>query len=416
MSVSNLLNSGNVNQTWSHIYVNKITAGTLVVDDIDDTGEMECETLLVNSTSVLTGDVSLGGSLDKASAAGLNIGGTNATTLGLSRTGQLTQVKGGLQVDQASLLTGNVSLAGTLDKSSAAALDIGGTNCTTLGLSRAGQLSQVKGGLQVDQASLLTGNVSLAGTLDKSSAAALDIGGTNCTTLGLSRAGQLSQVKGGLQVDQATLLTGNVTLAGTLDKSSAAALAIGGTNATSLAISRAGQATTVNGSLTSSQAFTASTTSALVGVVTMGSGGTSYTLPVARGTANQVLTDNGSGVVSFAATNRGLYQYAGDLAANPFAIAGGLTTTAGAAAEGPSTQFTGMIAGTITRLGFRHGGDATTAFGIYINFVQSGANIVTGGTAGTVACSVAVALGDFISIGHVAGTNPGNTRLSIIVT
>ena len=64
-------------------------------DTVQDTG------ILVDDSDNMSGvaDLTLDGSIDKASAAPLDIGGTNATDVNIGRTGQTTVVKGNLQVD-----------------------------------------------------------------------------------------------------------------------------------------------------------------------------------------------------------------------------------------------------------------------------------------------------------------------------
>ena len=55
----------------------------------------------INDTDDIAGvnDITLSGDIDKATAAALAIGGVNATTINISRAGQLTVIKGDLQID-----------------------------------------------------------------------------------------------------------------------------------------------------------------------------------------------------------------------------------------------------------------------------------------------------------------------------
>ena len=62
----------------------------IVVDDTDNVSGMG---------TLSSGSVTTSGFIDKATAASLDIGGTNATTLNLGRSGQTTVIKGDLQVD-----------------------------------------------------------------------------------------------------------------------------------------------------------------------------------------------------------------------------------------------------------------------------------------------------------------------------
>ena len=101
-----------------------------------------------------------------------------------------------------------MTLASTLDMSSGAALVVGGTTATDLDLSRTGQTTTVKGILQVDQA------LKMASTLDMTSGAALVVGGTTATDVDLSRTGQTTTVKGAFQVDQAATLVSTLAVQG----------------------------------------------------------------------------------------------------------------------------------------------------------------------------------------------------------
>ncbi|HUG06626.1 MAG TPA: response regulator [Candidatus Limnocylindria bacterium] len=267
----------------------------------------------------------LAGQVLNVSATSLTTGRAVAVTLGTAGTGiylntaaaysgnliQL-QMNGAnrLLVDQA----GNTTLGGTLtvsgasitgpaagafaiDNGNASALDIGGTNATTVNIGRAGQIqallgnASVAGTFGVTGATTLsstlgvTGNTTLSGTLtgpaaatfaiDSGGANAISIGGTTATTLNLGRSGQTQA------------LLGNATVAGTLGVTGATTLSstLGVTGATTLSSTLGvSGATTLNSTLGVTGATTLSSTlavtgaSTLTGGVTVGSGGTAYTL------------------------------------------------------------------------------------------------------------------------------------------
>lgn len=96
-------------------------------------------------------------------------------------------------------------------------------------------------------------------------------------------------------------------------------------------------------------------------------------------------------------------------------VYGGLMTTPAEAADSPYTQVTVVEAGTITRMGYRSGSaDATTGITILVNYVPITQYLI--GTNGSIITNVPVIVGDFVSVQHSAGTNPGQTRINLIVT
>ena len=78
--------------------------------------------------------------------------------------------------------------------------------------------------------------IAAARSLDASVAGVLAIGGTTCTTLSLGRTGQTVALLGAATVASTLIVTGVVSADGGLDRSTAAALAIGATNATAVNI------------------------------------------------------------------------------------------------------------------------------------------------------------------------------------
>lgn len=66
----------------------------------------------------------------------------------------------------------------------------------------------------VDDSGNMSGvaNITTSGNIDKASAASLDIGGTNATTINIGRSGQTTVVKGNLQVDGTTTTVNSTTM------------------------------------------------------------------------------------------------------------------------------------------------------------------------------------------------------------
>jgi hypothetical protein len=132
-------------------------------------------------------------SIDNGNASAINIGGATATTLNLGRSGQ-TQA-----------LLGNGTVAGTFGVSGATTLSstLGVTGNTTLG-------------------GTLTGPAAATFTIDSGGVNAINIGGTNATTLNLGKSGQTQALLGNGTVAGTLGVTGATTLTGTLTANAAA--------------------------------------------------------------------------------------------------------------------------------------------------------------------------------------------------
>jgi hypothetical protein len=269
------------------------------------------------------------------------------------------------------------------------------------------------GGNSVTGADAFTGN-----SLDRASAGTLSIGtGGFSSAITLGKAGQAMSVPcsptftdlivadNGIRTPVLDYLGGSLT--------------VGSPNATGVDVSVLGALTTVKGSLQTNQALTVTTTSALQGAVTFGSGGTSYTLPTARGITNQILVENGGGAPAWTSLSTGqVYASAGVLTgATGYGIAWAQSATAANAAEGVATRHIMLRAGTITRMSYSTAnGTATSEYAIRLNGADATTFLGTG-AAGTAVVAVAVAIGDTVSLWHTgAGVSPDNSILTIVVT
>lgn len=143
--------SGTAGITGSGV-ANRITywSGTsAIASDADFTWDPTGNVLTVGGSASFSGLLSADGHIDRSSSAALNIGGTNATTLSLGRSGQTQALLGNATVAGTLVVSGLLSADAHIDRSSAAALNIGGTNATTLSLGRSGQTQALLGAATV---------------------------------------------------------------------------------------------------------------------------------------------------------------------------------------------------------------------------------------------------------------------------
>lgn len=225
--------------------------------------------------------------LDSATAAALAIGATNATTVNIGATATpvaitsagAVSIPSTLAVTGATTATGAVFANGGLDRSTAASLLIGATNATSV---------------VITPATTVTGLLGANGGVDRTSAAALAIGATNATTINIGATANpvaITASTGATAFPQNITVTGTSTITGTefpnggIDRSTAAALAIGATNATQVNIG----ATATAVSITSAGALTAPGA-----IKSSGTGGVGYATG-AGGTVTQ-LTSRTTGV------------------------------------------------------------------------------------------------------------------------
>jgi len=198
---------------------------------------------------------------------------------------------GGLNVTGVSTFNNNVDFSGTIDVDGQAIFD----DVTVSAAATFTGAVDMNGGLDVSGgetvlssatvSDLTSGRVVLAGA----SGALEDSGNLTFGAPGLVVGA------GGLNVTGVSTFNNNVDFAGTIDVD--------------------GQA--IFDDITVSAAATVSGATQLIGTLTLGSGGTKYTLPTADGSANQVLTTNGSGVVSFQESSSTLVISAGAATTDP---------------------------------------------------------------------------------------------------
>ena len=275
------LNLGRLGQTQA-LLGNGTVAGTFAVTGATTLSS----TLAVTGATTFTGNTTHGGTITGPAGAAfaidsggvnvnaLTIGGANATTLNLGRTGQIQALLGNgtvagtlavtgattlsstLSVTGATTFTGNTTHGGTITGPAAAAfsidsggvnvnaLNIGGANATTLNLGRLGQTQALLGNatvagtlavtgattppapLSVTGATTFTGNTTHGGTITGPAAAAfsidsgglnnIDIGGANAATLNLGRLGQTQALLGNGTVAGTLTVTGQTTTTGLL--------------------------------------------------------------------------------------------------------------------------------------------------------------------------------------------------------
>ncbi len=236
-------------------------------------------TVLPNSNSVLdistitpgSGIATLNGILrtntvDTISATSLAICPTNGTSVIITPS---TTITGGILTNSVNTISATIMTIGTsatgvtvvpnltcnatvlsnnYDSRTATTLTIGGGNATSVSIV---PNTSITGSLGVISASGIQ-----AVSIDRSGAGAFSLATVNATSVSISRTTILTTVNGSLTSTELFTATAGART-NNLDSITTTTLAIGGTNANVLNISRTGILTTVNGSLTSTQLFTA---------------------------------------------------------------------------------------------------------------------------------------------------------------
>lgn len=157
------------------------------------------------------------------------------------------------------------SSAGNLAVDSASALNLGATNATSIGIGRSGITTTLTGGFTYQTGVFsMTGNgastiTTSSGNTTIDSAAALNLGNTNATSLAVGRSGITTTLTGGFTQQTGVFsMTGNgastiTTSSSNLIVDAFATLNLGTSAATQVNIARASQATQVNGRITAAQ-------------------------------------------------------------------------------------------------------------------------------------------------------------------
>ena len=303
-----------------------VTTGNLNADDGIFTGDIQAGDITATGSmagaSFSTGGVITGGSITDGTATLTSGALSGATTIDAS--GAITG--GSLTDGVATISAGAISGATTIDASAAIT---GGSLTDGTATLTSGALS---GATTIDASGLITGGSLTDGTATLSSgslAGAADIDGSGDLTMGTITMTGFSVASNGVMAALTGSSVGNLTLAdgsitdsggsisfGSDDLSTTGTLDAGAATVTSLdagsgSIQTTGTAdlgdTTVDsldassGGITNAGAVSGVTTLAMSDVLTIGDvvGGTSYTFPTLRGTANQILKLDGSGNLTF---------------------------------------------------------------------------------------------------------------------
>ncbi len=205
---------------------------------------------------------------------------------------------------------------------------------------------------------------------------------------------------------------------GSIDRTSAATIAIGPVTATSINLSRTGQTTAVNGLLSVAQAATMSTTLGVAGAVTFNNGtGNSFSLPNSRGVAGQALVSSGGSAPTWSDLTRLTFSFGGDIAApNDFVVFNGVSDTAPEASATVKASCISPFTGTISSVSWNTTtGGVTSLYDIEVAGVGSH---TFGGVnpAGVQYISIPVNVQDKIAIKFVSGTVPGESNFVLYLT
>jgi cytoskeletal protein CcmA (bactofilin family) len=209
------------------------------------------DAVTLNNTLDVSGDTSVS-TFDSTGATSLATGGG---AVNIASSGQMTTVKGTLNVDEAVTLDSTLDVSGdttvsTFDSTGATSLATGGG---AVNIASSGQITNVKGTLNVDEAVTLDSTLDVSGdtsvsTFDSTGATSLATGGG---AVNIASSGQMTTVKGTLNVDEAVTLDSTLDVTGdtsvsTFDSTGATSLA---TNSGAVNISSSGQITTIKGTL-----------------------------------------------------------------------------------------------------------------------------------------------------------------------
>ena len=321
--------------------------GTLNVD----------EAVTLDSTLDVTGDTSVS-TFDSSGATSLATGGG---AVNIASSGQLTTIKGTLNIDEAVTLDSTLDVTGdtsvsTFDSTGATSLATGGG---AVNIASSGQLTTIKGTLNVDEATFLdttldvTGDTSVS-TFDSSGATSLVTGGG---AVNIASSGQLTTIKGTLNVDEVVTLDTTLDVTGdtsvsTFDSTGATSSATGGG---AVNIASSGQSTTVKGSLTVNQAVALDTTLDVTGDTSVSTFDSSGATSLATGggvvniaSSGQLTTIKGTLNVDEAVTLDTTLDVTGDTSVSTFDSSGAtsLATGGGAVNIASSGQLT-TIKGTL---------------------------------------------------------------------
>jgi len=348
----------------------------------------------ISTTAGTTLGVSTGGAnaitIDPGGAAALNLGTTNANAVNISKVGTLTRVYGNLQVDGTTLATGLITASG------------GVSGNLTGNVTGAASLNVLKAG------DTMTGALYANGGVDRSAAAALNLGTTNANAVNIGAAGTATPIALGQNAGDIVVVLGSTI-------GLATSTAVGAKTIT------VGDSTNVGGAATlhlykGSMRFHDNTGAGVTYVglqAPTGSDGMTYTLPAANGTTGQALTTTtGTGVLSWSTfvTGGPYLPLAGGTMTGVIDSAGTLslgTATATAVSISRSGQTT-TVNGPVTV----SGDTVNLANGANAN--AKTVDIATGGT-GAITMSLASLTGGAVanSVTIASGANTGATTVGI---
>jgi hypothetical protein len=307
---------------------------------------------MTGATALPTGNLSYAGASTKTVSL-VTTGSGSSMTLTAGADSTWSTSAGALTLTSAAAATWSTA-AGALSVDSAAALNLGKTNATSIAMGRSGITTTVTGGF-----SQLTGAVSLhanaasdftvsSGALTFDSAAAINIGQTNATSVAIGKSGITTTVTGGL-----TQLTGAFSLTGNADSSISMVNAAAGVSAVNMTITggAGGDGSGAAGKVGGTVSITAGAGGAAVSGFAAGVGGGLTIKPGAGGAAVAGQASGAGGVLSLTGADAGAIGAGTGGSGGAIAIRSGIPSgsggTAGRVDIDTGTVVGGGTAGTI---------------------------------------------------------------------
>jgi fibronectin-binding autotransporter adhesin len=255
-----------------------------------------------------------------------------------SSTGAVTIGTGALTVSASTSSFSNALYAeGGIDRSGATTLSLGGTNATAVSIGRSGQTTTIAGPLSIASAQSLSA-VGGASNFDFSASSGTFKTSTGAVTIGT----------GALTVSASTSTFNNALYAnGGLDRSAAATLSIGTTNATAITLGKSGATIAMTGDVSGNLSFTKAANHTIFVQNSTATGGSGGTLNITGGQGGPSGGLSGQGSLIYVTAGQG----GNAVTTHPAGVGGDLNFYGGAGGTGLATASAGAGGNTFINAG-----------------------------------------------------------------